>query len=162
MTSSPVEVLRFFAHGRPQPQGSKRVFNRRGGGPPVMVEAGGSLHASWRREVKAAAFEAAALAGLAEPITGPVSVRLTFCFDRNIGDYGSGRNGQAVKASAPDYPTKPPDVDKLVRAVFDAITDAKVWVDDAQVVSVTAHKRLVDRFDRTTAPGVDVVIGVLP
>lgn len=37
--------------------------------------------------------------------------------------------------------TKPPDLDKLVRAIGDALTDAGVWTDDALVVGWYATKR---------------------
>ena len=38
-------------------------------------------------------------------------------------------------------PSKPPDLDKLVRAIGDALTDAGVWTDDALVVGWHATKR---------------------
>jgi hypothetical protein len=37
-------------------------------------------------------------------------------------------------------PAKLPDVDKLIRACFDALTAAGVWRDDAQVISTLARK----------------------
>jgi Holliday junction resolvase RusA-like endonuclease len=37
--------------------------------------------------------------------------------------------------------TKRPDLDKLLRATFDAVTaTGRVWADDSQVVKVTAEK----------------------
>jgi len=66
-----------------------------------------------------------------------------------------------VKAiSAPDYPSKPPDIDKLMRAVLDSLTDAMVWTDDSLVVSVLARKVWVDRW--TEQQGVQVAIGLMP
>jgi crossover junction endodeoxyribonuclease RusA len=44
---------------------------------------------------------------------------------------------------------KRPDLDKLVRAVFDAIGSAGVWADDSQVVTVHAHKRLAELGETT-------------
>jgi hypothetical protein len=44
---------------------------------------------------------------------------------------------------------KRPDLDKLVRAVFDAIGSAGVWADDSQVVTVHAHKRLAKLGETT-------------
>ena len=32
------------------------------------------------------------------------------------------------------------DIDKLARAVLDGVSDARVWLDDAQVVSLSAAK----------------------
>jgi crossover junction endodeoxyribonuclease RusA len=45
-----------------------------------------------------------------------------------------------------------PDLDKLVRAVLDALSEAGVWRDDAQVVSVVARKAY------GSAPGLTVEI----
>jgi Holliday junction resolvase RusA-like endonuclease len=47
--------------------------------------------------------------------------------------------------------TRPPDLDKLTRAVLDALTGI-VWTDDAQVVAVAATKR------RSATPGVTVTV----
>ena len=41
-------------------------------------------------------------------------------------------------------PIKPPDLDKLVRAVCDSLTDAEVWEDDAQLVRLTCEKHYVN------------------
>jgi Holliday junction resolvase RusA-like endonuclease len=53
-------------------------------------------------------------------------------------------------------PTVKPDVDKCIRAVFDGLTDARVWADDGQVVSVHAQQWYAD-----DKPGVRVVVGAL-
>ena len=57
----------------------------------------------------------------------PVSVRITFLMPR-------------PKTVKRHMPTVPPDIDKLCRAVLDALTDAGVWVDDSQVVDLGATK----------------------
>jgi Holliday junction resolvase RusA-like endonuclease len=57
----------------------------------------------------------------------PVSVRITFLMPRP----------KTVKRHTP---TVPPDIDKLCRAVLDALTDVGVWVDDSQVVDLGATK----------------------
>lgn len=57
----------------------------------------------------------------------PVSVRITFLMPR-------------PKTVKRHMPIVPPDVDKLCRAVLDALTDAGVWVDDSQVVDLGATK----------------------
>lgn len=53
------------------------------------------------------------------------------------------------------YPTTTPDLDKLLRGLFDAMTSAKVWVDDSQAVDVVALKRYGDN------PGCSVTITTL-
>lgn len=57
----------------------------------------------------------------------PVSVRITFLMPR-------------PKTVKRHMPTVPPDIDKLCRAVLDALTDVGVWVDDSQVVDLGANK----------------------
>lgn len=57
----------------------------------------------------------------------PVSVRITFFMSR-------------PKTVKRHMPTVPPDIDKLCRAILDALTDARVWVDDSQVVDLGATK----------------------
>ena len=152
------ELLTIRVAGEAIPQGSKRAWIHPKTGRATMAEAGGVRHASWRREVTAAAEEALRGAGISEPMTEPVTVSLTFYRLRGAGHYGTGKNAKALKPDAPEYPTKPPDADKLTRSVFDSLTDARVWVDDAQVVSYTARKRFVDRFG-DTPDGVLIVVG---
>ena len=50
------------------------------------------------------------------------------------------------------FKASPPDLDKALRASFDAITDAGVWTDDARVVYVLASKSYGDR------PGAEIAI----
>lgn len=154
-------TLTFFVPGEPVPQGSKKAWYNQKTKRVMMTEDQGVRHASWRLKVTDAAATAARAANRAEPISVPVTVTLTFRFARGLGHYGSGRNERVVKDTAPQYPSKPPDVDKLIRAVLDGITDAKVWSDDSLVVSVLARKRWVDRYDGTPE-GCVVAIGLMP
>ena len=45
-----------------------------------------------------------------------------------------------MKPTAPRNPHRVPDLDKLIRSTFDALTTANVWEDDARVVAVEALK----------------------
>lgn len=123
-TPDTIEELSFFVRGLPAPQGSKKhVGNGR------MVEMSKRLP-KWRAAVIEAAVEA--LAG--RPGFGrdePIYCALQFFMPRGV----------TVKR---EYPTVTPDVDKLERGVMDALTLAKVWGDDAQVVSGTRGKRYAD------------------
>lgn len=67
----------------------------------------------------------------------PVSVTLRFHFARPKGHF---RRDGTFKPSAPAYFTRTPDLDKVVRAVLDAITNAGLWDDDAQVIHLEATK----------------------
>jgi crossover junction endodeoxyribonuclease RusA len=96
-----------------------------------------AVHA-WRAQVQQAAAEGMELRF---PFEQAVSVHLGFELPRPIGHYGTGRNAGQIRQSAPPEPTVMPDLDKLVRCVCDALTDAGVWKDDAQVVQLIAAKR---------------------
>lgn len=153
-------VLTFHAAGEPVPQGSKKAWLDRKTHRVMMTEDQGTRHTAWRHIVSSAAAAAMNESTLTAPISVPVTVALTFHFHRGIGHYGSGRNARVVKDSAPSHPSKPPDIDKLIRAVLDSMTDAMVWTDDSLVVSITARKRWVDRF--TQQQGVSVKVGIMP
>jgi crossover junction endodeoxyribonuclease RusA len=127
--TEPVAV-EFTVYGVPVPQGSKRVF--RGN----VVEMADARLRSWRQDVAAAAN--AQMDGLM-PFTRPVAVQLHFHLDRPKGHYGTGRNEDRLKPSAPVAPGVKPDLDKLIRSVLDAITGV-VIKDDSQVVSLVAGK----------------------
>jgi Holliday junction resolvase RusA-like endonuclease len=150
------ELLRFSVAGTPVPQGSKKAWFNPKTQRTMMTEAQGARLSSWRSHITAAAMQAKADAGLTDKETGPIAIRLTFKTLRGTGHYGSGRNEQQLKPSAPSYPAKAPDYDKLARAINDALTDAGVWVDDGQVVDAHERKVWVDRF--TGTEGVDIVI----
>lgn len=90
----------------------------------------------WRATVAARAT--AAMNGR-ELRTGPLRLRATFVFARPASHFGTGRNEGRLKASAPLYVRKRPDVDKLLRAIGDALTGI-VFRDDAQIVDVRAEK----------------------
>lgn len=126
-------TLQFEVIGTPAPQGSKRHV-----GKGRMVESSKKVK-PWRQDVVAAATEAAERRGWSAP-DGPVFIRVRFLLRRPAGHYGTGRNADFLKASAPDYPGVKPDLDKLVRSTLDALTTAGVIADDARVVSLEALK----------------------
>ena len=128
MTSS----LYISVLGRPSPQGSKRHV---GGGR--MVEASKYLPA-WRKAVTSAAVASVEAARWEKP-AGPVELIATFYLERPA----------TIKQEKRPLPIKPPDLDKLVRGICDALSDAGVWEDDAQVVKLTAFKEYSD----TREPG---------
>ena len=131
-----MSVLRFEVPGMPAPQGSKRHV---GGGR--MVESSKDLPA-WRSSV---AWAARAAHGSRAAMDGPLAMELSFRFpmpaSRPKRDRVRGVKWRTVK----------PDLDKLCRAVFDALTDAGVITDDARIVQVAAMKQ-----ERTDDAGVTV------
>jgi crossover junction endodeoxyribonuclease RusA len=82
----------------------------------------------WRRLVAERARDA-----IAAPIAGPVDITLTFWLPRP----------PSVSAKRRPTPCCKPDLDKLVRAVLDALSGI-AYVDDAQVVVLMAGKRYAD------------------
>jgi crossover junction endodeoxyribonuclease RusA len=120
-------VLTFFVPGRCAPQGSKRSVGR-----GRFVEASKYLPA-WRKAITEFAIYAATEHSW-DTIEGPVELHVTFYLDRPA----------SIPMSKRPFPIVPPDVDKLVRAIGDGVTDAGVWGDDSQVVSLIARKLYSD------------------
>jgi crossover junction endodeoxyribonuclease RusA len=109
----------------PQPQGSKKHL-----GNGVMVESCKNVK-PWRMLVAEAA-----LATKAPLIKTPVRLSIVFLFLRPKAHYGS----KGLKASAPAYHYTRPDVDKLQRSTFDALTGTLIH-DESLIVGCAAEKR---------------------
>lgn len=132
-------LLDVFVPGRPGTAGSKSAMPiYKGSGPDreftgrvAVVDSTGQRGKQWRTDVRAACIEA--WAGR-PPLD--VAVVLDVEFIRP-------RPSSAPKRSTPPASTRP-DVLKHARAVEDSITDAGVWIDDARVVDLHAHKRLAE------------------
>jgi len=135
----PASQLTIDVWGIPAPQGSKRGFVNNG--RVSMVESSAKVK-PWRQDVKYAAYAALSAGGnvLPPPLTGPVQVAVTFTLTRPKSHYGTGGNSRVLKILAPRYPAGKPDIDKLLRSTLDALGEAGVWRDDAQVCFVTARK----------------------
>jgi crossover junction endodeoxyribonuclease RusA len=124
-------LLELWVPGVPQPQGSKRIFGGR------LVEGNDRTLRPYRASI---AGNARATFGDREPARDvALDVTLGFMFERPKSHYGSGRNAHEIKRSAPAYKSTRPDLDKLVRAVLDALTGI-VFVEDSQVARLSAWK----------------------
>jgi len=130
-------VVEFTTHGLPKPQGSKVV--RHHGQKQWTTESSRALP-EWRRDVKKAGGEAMNGTGVVDV---PLVLDLRFYLPRPKGHFGTGRNEGRLKPSAPFFPETLPDLDKLVRAIGDALTGI-VWRSDASVVTIRAAKRYAD------------------
>lgn len=128
-------VVAFVVDGAPAPQGSKTARTTKDGGAFVH-ETGKATLEPWRAAVAARAREA--MAGRA-PFAGPVELDVAFVFGRPRSQYRTGKHAGELKPSAPIYCDKRPDLDKLLRAIGDAITGIVV-VDDATIVELRARK----------------------
>ena len=89
----------------------------------------------WRRQVAAAYADR----NFGDMLDGPVSIIVDFYLPRPKAHYGTGRNAGTLKGSAPVEHLTMPDLDKLVRAVGDALTRL-AWRDDSQIVAWHAYK----------------------
>jgi Holliday junction resolvase RusA-like endonuclease len=136
--------------GIPRPQGSLKLHRLPSGATAARYPA---VVYQWRAQVQQAVAELDA-----EPFEGAVQLSLGFDLSRPLGHLGTGRNHGTTKPSAPAFPTVAPDLDKLVRCVGDAITDAGLWKDDAQVVALNAAKRYL----LNGPPGVLITVTEMP
>lgn len=133
--------LHFEALGEPAPQGSMQAFVQ--GGRAVVTHAKPQKLQDWRRAIGWAAREAVTLDALA-PFQGPVGVSATFRVSRP----------RSVSEGRRPHPSVRPDVDKLLRALLDAITGI-VIKDDAQVCRLDVQKVYALESE---APGVVVEV----
>jgi Holliday junction resolvase RusA-like endonuclease len=124
------QITRLTVFGRPQPQGSSRVFFVKKLGRSVITSANKNLK-PWRQQISETAMT------LRAPVVdGPIAMGLRFYFQR--------------PKSAPKsriYPTVKPDTDKLIRAILDSLTGI-LYRDDAQVVCFDHVQKLYDDCER--------------
>ncbi|MFB7185226.1 RusA family crossover junction endodeoxyribonuclease [Streptomyces sp. NPDC056230] len=126
-------------NGTPAPQGSKRHVGR-----GVMVESSKKVK-PWRTAVAKAAEEVN-FGDLAY-----VCVTVRFRLQRPKSHYRTGRYAHLLKAGAPPYPGKYPDLDKLARSTLDALRMGGAYRDDAQVVILNAVKVYADQDEAAGA-----------
>lgn len=135
----------FHVNGTPAPKGSTtRMPN--GAMLPAGTTASRKRFADWRTDIRNAASEAM---GENEPQRG--AVRLLCEFDLM---YPASSIRKYQFGWLPH--TKQPDVDKLLRALLDALTGI-VWVDDSQVAFVTVNKV----YAWNGRPGAHVIVDFL-
>ena len=118
--------LSFTVEGEAKPQGSKRGFVTKTG-KVAMVEMAGTALKSWRETIAVTARSEAAKQNW-ELTTEPVTVEAVFYMK---------------KPQKPKFvlPGVRPDIDKLIRALLDGLTQAKtVYLDDSQVCRLQASK----------------------
>ncbi len=124
-------MIAFTVYGKPQPQGSTRMFPIKTptGNHMVLTSANRKLK-PWRQEVASMALQARAVGrvNMAEAFNRPVRVR-TNCYFAPPKKMPSGRTGMTVK----------PDIDKILRGILDSLTGI-LYKDDAQVVEALAVK----------------------
>lgn len=143
-------LLSVHVVGAPKQQGSKRGFvvQAKGAARPraVIVDDNKKPLKDWRTDVVLGCQrEVEAATDVSWPLTGPIAVRLIFAMPK------------PARPKWP-WPAVKPDIDKLERAVLDAMTDAGVWVDDAQVVDLHAVKQYPGPDIGQHVPGVRITV----
>jgi Holliday junction resolvase RusA-like endonuclease len=109
----------FSITGDPASQGSHAIMNGR------IVQVNSKKHKAWRNAITQTAL--ATLPADWEPIDEPCELIVNFYMPKPA----------SVKRS---LPTVSPDLDKLIRAVGDSLTDSGVVVDDSRIVRISARK----------------------
>lgn len=140
-------------HARPVYRGSTARGTREFTGQAAQVDSSGDALHQWRRDITAAAVAAGATV-----LQGPVRVTIEFRMPRPQAHYlpaNSRRSRPQLRQDAPAWHTSKPDVDKLTRAVLDALMRV-VFADDAQVTAVRAFKVYAE------SPGARVMVDPLP
>ena len=116
----------FFVPGTPAAQPRVR-----------MVRSNGHVYTPRSADAWKAAVRVAWRAEPRQPLEGPVRLSLNFFMPRP--QYHFTSKG-ALTAGAPVRHTVRPDIDNLVKAVMDALTDAGAWHDDCQIVELSTDK----------------------
>lgn len=145
MTDEDIDWLWFFVAGDPETKGSTRSFRVRNSDRIVTTSDNPRLK-NWEARVALGAQRIAEEKGWKpEPWPAYYTVALHFFLKR---------------PGAPKYVTRPakrPDLDKLTRAVLDAISGI-LYADDGQVVSIEAEKLFYGGENVHGSPGLQVNI----
>ena len=142
-----IPTFSFMVFGTAAPQGSKRLIGK------VMVESSRRVH-PWRSDVRSTAIQNKPARW---DLTSPMQVELTFWFPRPASHYGTKAGISYLKADAPAEPvsSRVGDLDKLCRAILDALTGV-AYLDDRQVVELQATKAYL--MGRDAAPYTQITI----
>lgn len=133
----------FRVYGTPVPQGGMRFVPTPGGSRQITV--GGKGLDDWRQAISA---EAAVSQVQGAKHRGPVALYVDYRFPMPASRKAAERRHGVIPR------TSRPDLDKLIRAVCDALTVGGLWVDDAQVAELHATKyEYVDSWS-----GIDVTV----
>lgn len=130
---APEPALTVTVYGLAGPQGSKTPVGwgrsrKTGKAIPLMRESSKKVK-PWREAVTDA-ITATILRGDARTLAGPVRADITFTMPKPV-------NAPKRRRT---YPAVSPDLDKLERSTYDAITAAQAWEDDGRVIESHSRK----------------------
>jgi Holliday junction resolvase RusA-like endonuclease len=137
-----IVTIAFTVLGVARPQGSMKPFLPKGARFPIVTHDNKASLMPWRQDVAGAAEKARLERGIFSgvwPTSEAVELRATFFLPRPLGHFGK----KGLRPSAPRFPSKKPDLSKLVRAAEDALSGI-VYDDDARIVSERVRKLYAD------------------
>ncbi len=122
-------ILDEWIDGTPRPQGNpQQITKHYSRYPSATIEHRNEvirhLHQAWT----------------GDPLDCAVKLSAKFYFQRPKSHYGTGRNWDTLKTSAPEHHIQVPDTDKLIRLLADALTIAGVIADDRLIVDTRGRK----------------------
>lgn len=137
--------LTFVVRGLPVPKGSPRAFATPDGRAHIATDANrpNTPLGAWQTAIATEAR--AAIRGQAA-FDGPVTVTAHFVFPRPKSHYLPANRSRIVpelRLDAPRFVTAKPDIDKLARALLDALTNVVIG-DDAKVAGLMTWKQYED------------------
>ena len=74
------------------------------------------------------------------PLESVLELKIIFYFRRPKCHYGTGRNSNTLKKSAPKYMNRTPDIDNLIKFYLDAMNGV-FFKDDRQIISIISEKK---------------------
>ena len=122
--------------GDPASQGSHAIMHGR------IVQVNSSKHKAWRKAIVQEAI--ATLPDDWQPIDEPCELIVNFYLPK-------------PKTVDRQLPSVSPDLDKLIRAVGDSLTDSGVVIDDSRIVRISARKLYAEGI----APGATIEVKTL-
>lgn len=156
------DQITLFVYGLPAPQGSKRHV-----GKGVLIDHNPEALHTWREDVKLAAIRAMRHTPEWARDYPAIVGHFTFTLPRPRSHFRvkGGQLTNVLHQWAPQLHTTRPDLDKLLRSTWDALTTAGVYADDnrlAQVWATKVYPSLKFNGDRTNGtldrPGARIVL----
>jgi Holliday junction resolvase RusA-like endonuclease len=126
----------FSVTGNPASQGSHAIMHGR------IVQVNSSKHKAWRKAIVQEAI--ATLPDDWQPIDEPCELVVNFYLPK-------------PKTIDRQLPSVSPDLDKLIRAVGDSLTDSGVVTDDSRIVRISARKLYAEGIE----PGATISVKTL-
>lgn len=111
--------------GTPRPKGSKTPVTRNG--KTWLIETS-KYQKDYEKQATLQILGQKEPWHICHPKSTPISMSIVFCM-------------QKPKKGKYDHPVVKPDLDKLVRTILDACTNAKLFEDDSQITTITTSKK---------------------